>query len=212
MAPIKVKRNPPQKVIHPIPPHTGFGSEEDSLLSVYFLHPENKIKQVTKMFKSDKHILRFKCKLISPIPSDVERSFILSCFCRDDTVQVYEIADKNSGRISSKFLERKKVKNPYTNKYYSEKDFVIGNTIYINKFTFKLLECDEYTKKYMTDNPDLFKDTDVVSVVGRIRTAGAKQNLEDYTVSLLKIIDPEASHWVSKDDVISGFKKYFYLI
>ena len=208
MVPIKVKRNPPQKVIHPIPPHTGFGSEEDSLLSVYFLHPENKIKEVTKMFKSDKHILRFKCKLISPIPSDQERHFILSVFCRDDTIQIYEIADKNSGRISSKFIERNKVKNPYSNKYYTEKDFVVGNTIYVNKYIFKLLECDEYTKKYMIDNPEIFKDSDVIAVVGRIKYAGSKeQNIEDYTVKLLKTIDPNSKHWVSKEEIIEGFKK-----
>ena len=46
MTPVKIKKNPPQKVIHPIPPHTGMGSEEDSLLSVYFLRPEAKIKEI----------------------------------------------------------------------------------------------------------------------------------------------------------------------
>lgn len=34
MEAIKVKRNPPQNIIHPIPPHNGFGSEEDSMLNV----------------------------------------------------------------------------------------------------------------------------------------------------------------------------------
>ena len=53
MQPIKVKRNPPQKIIHPIPPHTGIGSEEDSLLSVYFLKPKATLKDMEKMFKSD---------------------------------------------------------------------------------------------------------------------------------------------------------------
>ena len=129
MVPIRMKRNPPQKIIHPIPSHNGFGSEEDSLLSVYFLRPEAKIIDVNKMFKSDKHILRFNAKLISPIPSDTERKFIVSIFCRDETVQVYEIADKNSGRLECKFMERGKHKNPYTSKYYGEKDFIIGNTI-----------------------------------------------------------------------------------
>ena len=48
------------------------------------------------MFKADKHILRFNAKLISPIPADAERKFIVSAFARDDTVQVFEVADKNS--------------------------------------------------------------------------------------------------------------------
>jgi hypothetical protein len=208
MVPIKVKRNPPQKVIHPIPSHNGIGSEEDSLLSVYFLHPETKIPKVTRMFKSDKHILRFKCKLISPTPSDMERNFILSVFCRDDTIQIFEIAERNSGRESGRFMERKKVKNPYTTRYYAERDFVVGNTIYVNKYVFKLLDCDEYTKKYMIDNPELFKDSDILAVVNRIRTAGAKERcLEEYTVSLLKTLDPQGRHFIGKDELINGFKR-----
>jgi len=51
MNPIRMKKNPPQKVIHPIPPHMGYGSEEDSLLSVYFLNPKGKIRDMNKMFK-----------------------------------------------------------------------------------------------------------------------------------------------------------------
>ena len=44
---------------------------------------------------------------------------------------------KNSGRESDKFLERQRIKNPYTHKY--EKDFTIGNLIYINTYIFKLI-------------------------------------------------------------------------
>jgi len=209
MIPIKMKKkNPPQKIIHPIPSHNGFGSEEDSLLSVYFLRPEQKIRDMIKMFKSDKHILRFNAKLISSVPSDGERKFIASIFARDDTVHIFELADKNSGRISCKFMERQKVKNPYTNKYYSEKDFAVGHTIYCNKYIFKLFECDEYTKKYMKDNPEAFRDSDVVAIIERIKIAGMKhQSAEDYAVEVLKTIDPLGAHFVSKEDVLDGFKK-----
>jgi hypothetical protein len=208
MIPIKMKRNPPQKVIHPIPSHTGFGSEEDSLLSVYFLHPEAHIKDVNKMFKNDKHTLRFNAKLISSIPSDTERRFIVSFFVRDDTVQVFEVADKNSGRISSKFMERNKQKNPYTNKPYTEKDFVVGSTIYINKYIFKLNECDDYTKKYMKDNAEIFRDSDLTAIVGRVRVAGLKcQSIEEFVVEILKTLDPEGRNYASKEDILDGFKK-----
>ena len=118
MNPIKVKRNPPQRVIHPIPSHNGFGSEEDSLLSVFYLNPAGKVHEYyTDKFKRDKHILRFSAKLISPVTSDEERKFIVSYYVKDESIQIYEIADRNSGRLSCKFLERKKMKNPYTNRY-----------------------------------------------------------------------------------------------
>jgi len=208
MQPIKVKRNPPQKIIHPIPPHTGIGSEEDSLLSVYFLKPKATLKDMEKMFKSDKHVLRFNAKLISSLPADSERKFIVSVFVRDDTIQIFESAEKNSGRISSKFMERQKHKNPYSNKYYAEKDFVVGNTIYINKYIFKLLECDEYTKKYMRDNPENFRDSDVNNVVERIRLSGLKYNSrEEFVIDVLKTLDPSGNNFVSKEEILEGLKK-----
>ena len=133
MIPITKHRKLQTKIIHPIPSHTsGLGSEEDSLLSVYHLRPVAKIINMNKMFKSDKHILRFNSKLISQIPSDGERKFLISFFARDQTILVFEIADKNSGRQTAKFMERKKHRNPYTNKYYKETDFIYGNTIYVN--------------------------------------------------------------------------------
>ena len=74
--------------------------------------------------------MRYYSKLISSIPSDAERSFIVSIFCRDDSIQIFEIAGKNSGRTSGKFMERKKVKNPYTEKYYTPNNFVKGKDIH----------------------------------------------------------------------------------
>ena len=210
MIPIKVKRNPPQRVIHPIPPHNGFGSDEDSLLSVFYLNPQGKIhEKYTNGFKKDKHILRFNAKMISPVPSDEERKFILSYYCKDDSIQIYEIADRNSGRINSKFLERKRLKNPYTNNYYSEKDILVGNTIYINNYTFRLMECDEYTKKYMRDNAEIFRDADCSEVIERIRTAGNKyESLEKFLIEILRTLDPNGTGWVSSDNIFEGFKKF----
>ena len=208
MEPIRLKKNPPQQIIHPIPPHNGYGSEEDSLLSVYYLTPVNRIRDMIKMFKQDKHIMRYYSKLISPIPSDAERSFIVSVFCRDDSVQIFEMAGKNSGRESGKFMERQKVKNPYTQKYYSQNDFVKGKNIYVNKYIFRLLECDEYTKKYMIDNPDIFKDSDLDTVVGRIRGGATEfKNIEDYAVEFLKKIDPDSKHYVTVDRIKEAFKE-----
>lgn len=208
MDPIRMKKNPPQQIIHPIPPHNGYGSEEDSLLSVYYLNPMSKIRDMIKMFKQDKHIMRYYCKLISSIHSDMERSFIVSIFCRDDSIQVYELASKNSGRSSCKFMERQKMKNPYTNAYYTPKDFIKGKDIYLNKYIFRLLECDEYTKKYMIDNPEQFKDSDLATVCTRMRSgASAFKTLEEYAIAVLSAIDPESKHYVSENEIKLGFKR-----
>ena len=210
MESIKLKTNPKQNIIHPIPPYNGYGTEEDSLLNVKYLNFQNKTKErYIDKFKRDKHILRFLSKLISPFPSDDERAFLLSFYCRDEAIQIYEIAGRNSGRKSGKFYEKQRVKNPYTNKYYTEKDFILGNLIYVNKYTFKLVEMDEYTRKYMLSNSDIFKDSDIQNIVSRIRLGANEFNdFEDFLVHLLYVVDPKGSNYASKDDIINGVKTF----
>ena len=198
-----------QKVIHPIPPYNGYGSEEDSLLNVFYLDISNKNKErYIDRFKKDKHILRFSAKMISSNPSNEERAFLISFFCGDETIQIFEIAGKNSGRESGKFLERQRIKNPYTHKYYTEKDFSIGNLIYVNTYIFKLIQSDEYTRKYMRDNPEVFRDSDMNAIYERIHAVADKQigDYDEFLVRMLAIIDPNGSNWANSDAIESGFK------
>jgi len=162
MEPIRVKQNQPPKVYHQTPPYNGYGTEEDSLLNCKTLIPRlrdstqnyvpARVKNVSNSFKNDKHILRFTGKLISSNPSDAERNFIISFYCYDETIQVFELAKRNSGRESCKFMERGKHKNPITTNDYKENDFQIGTSVFLKSFIFKLLACDEYTKNYMKVN------------------------------------------------------------
>lgn len=101
-------------VYHSIPAHNGIGSEEDTLGNIKSLQGKPPRKDIQKIFKNDMHILRFQCKLVSPEPDDENRVFTLSFFCGDDTIMVYELCDKNSGRMGGKFMDKKKHKNPAT--------------------------------------------------------------------------------------------------
>ena len=196
------------KIIHPIPPYNGFGSEEDSLLNVFYLNPTGKNKEfISQKFRRDKHILRYLAKLISPFISDDERRFLISFYLRDNAIQVYEIAGKNSGRQSGKFIEKQRIKNPYTNLYYTEKDFISGNVIYVNKFIFKLLECDEYTRKYMRDNPDDFRDSNFENIINRIKMITQNENGDEFLIKMLSIIDPKGTDYASSDDIQKGFSQ-----
>jgi hypothetical protein len=105
-------------------------------------------------------------------------------------------------------MERQKVKNPFTNCYYTPKDFIKGKDIYLNQYIFRLIECDEYTKKLMIDNAELFRDSDLASVITRLRL-GAKTvgSLEDYSIALLGVLDPTSRHCVSQDQIVEGFKR-----
>ena len=83
--------------MHIIPPYNGYGTEEDSLGYVYNLQPKVPKKNINKMFAQDQYILRFNCRLLSEITDLNEKTFILSFYCGDDTIQVYETAPRNSG-------------------------------------------------------------------------------------------------------------------
>lgn len=156
---IAVKGGKANLIYKQIPPYMGYGTEEDSMGSVIALQPKPPKFDMKKAFKQDMHILRFNGKLVSTEPDDESRTFILSFYCGDDTIQVYEVCDKNSGRIGGKFMERKKHKNPVTMNYYAEKDFLIGKTVFLGGFKFQLISADEYTEKYMEDNPDYFPES-----------------------------------------------------
>lgn len=136
MNPITLKKPRANIVYQPVPPYNGYGTPEDSLGSVYSLQPKPPRIDMKKMFKQDMHILRFDAKLISTEPDDESRKFIISFYCGDDTIQVYEICDKNSGRVGGKFMERKKHNNPVRKDYYCEKDFLIGRTIFLGGYKF----------------------------------------------------------------------------
>jgi hypothetical protein len=82
-----------------IPPYNGYGSEEDSLGSVFSLNAKPPKKDVKKVFSNDQFILRFEARLISHIKDDNDRKFIISFFCGNDTIMVtvFNLGDLSGG-------------------------------------------------------------------------------------------------------------------
>jgi len=117
------------------------------------------------------HVLRFEATLVSTEPDDETRKFIISFYCGDDTIQIYEICDKNSGRIGGRFMERKKQTNPVTGRYYQEKEFVLGEVVYLVGFKFMLAKADEYTERYMEDNTDIFPQASMDNLINKMKKA-----------------------------------------
>lgn len=104
---LKLAAHHPNVTYQALPAYNGYGSPEDSLGSVHALQPKRPQVDMKKMFKQDMHVLRFEAQLVSTEPDDETRRFIISFYCGDDTIQIYEICDKNSGRIGGRFMERK---------------------------------------------------------------------------------------------------------
>jgi len=132
-----------------IPPHNGFGDEIDSLGYVYRLIPEKPKKDFFKAVDNEGKILRFTAKFNTRVPEDVERRFIISFFLSDDSISIYEPAQKNSGIVEGKFLERRKYKNLDNGEFVTPSDLALGGDVKINGYSFHVLSCDDYTQKYL---------------------------------------------------------------
>jgi hypothetical protein len=187
---VKLAKERPNVTYQAVPSYNGYGSQEDSLGSVFALRPKAPKHDMKKMFKQDMHTLRFESTLVSTEPDDETRRFIISFYCGDDTIQVYEVCDKNSGRIGGRFMERQKQTNPVTAKYYTEKDFLIGGFVFLAGFKFRLAKCDEYTEKYMEQNAAVFPEASIDALVEKVKKGACKfPSLQEYAVHLMKVLD-----------------------
>lgn len=84
------------------------------------------------------------------MPEDVDRRFIISFFLSDDSISIYEPAQKNSGIVEGKFLERRKYKNVDKNmEFITPTDLPLGGDVKINGYNFHILSCDEYTQNWL---------------------------------------------------------------
>lgn len=157
------------------PPHNGFGSEEDSLASFLYLMPKVPKADFKKLIELDGVNLRFLAKFRpgSTTPGatalygggakvDQGRRFIVTYYLANDTFQVFEKFERNSGFVGGKFLERDRVRNPARGgEWYRACDFYIGSSIIVNKFEFEVIDCDEYTAKFLRNNRHVWGDAAV---------------------------------------------------
>ena len=205
--PLKLAKGRPNVTYQAVPSYNGYGTPEDSLGSVLALKPKAPKVDMKKMFKQDMHVLRFEAQLVSTEPDDETRRFIISFYCGDDTIQIYEICDKNSGRIGGRFMERKKQTDPTSGRYYSEKNFVLGQTVFLVGFKFMLVKADEYTEKYMESNSQVFPEASIDAILDKIKK-GAKgyPTLQEYVIALMKILDKNNDGFVDIGEFAEGLK------
>lgn len=145
--------DPPQELprVEP-PPHSGFGSEEDSLASFLYLMPKVPKTDFKKLLSLDGVNLRFLAKFVDAARVDANRRFIITYYLANDTFQSFEKFERNSGFVGGKFLERDRVKNPLSGEWYKASDFYVGAQIQVNKFRFEIVDVDQYTAKFVANN------------------------------------------------------------
>eukprot|EP00286_Rhodomonas_abbreviata_P008993 CAMPEP_0181342122 /NCGR_PEP_ID=MMETSP1101-20121128/30821_1 /TAXON_ID=46948 /ORGANISM="Rhodomonas abbreviata, Strain Caron Lab Isolate" /LENGTH=735 /DNA_ID=CAMNT_0023453537 /DNA_START=211 /DNA_END=2413 /DNA_ORIENTATION=+ len=151
-----------------VPPHNGFGAEEDSRQNCLSLHPKPPRVNVIRLLENKGKVLRFVGKLEHAVGFDVERVFTITYFLDTDELSIFEPPVKNSGRTGGKFMERCKVRRPGSSDYYSEADLYLGARIGVYSRRFVLVDADEFTIKYMEANPEVFPASDMARVAAKL--------------------------------------------
>jgi Ca2+-binding EF-hand superfamily protein len=155
-----------------MPPHNGFGSEEDSAQNFRALKPKAPRKNLKKANRMDRKVLRFRAKFISPPVQDKSRRFIVSFYLADDTVSIFEPPQRNSGVGGGKFLERGKFRHMEppeggAPRFFQGGDFFVGAVIPVEfapHQQLQLLEADAFSLKYCEGNPNEFPLSDMEQI------------------------------------------------
>jgi hypothetical protein len=69
------------------------------------------------------------------------------------------------------------------------------------------LKADEYTEKYMEDNPDQFPEASLGRIIDKIRKNGSSYpSLQDYVIFLMKSLDRNGDGVISFEEFSRGLK------
>ncbi|XP_014212751.1 EF-hand domain-containing family member C2-like [Copidosoma floridanum] len=166
-----------------VPPYNGFGSYEDSLVNCFSMVPKRPKIPTDRFFryenqKNDNRVLRFAAKMISDVPANADRCFVVNVRLFDNAVSIPEIVCERKGRNKSMFQQYARARLPGQNvftseepRYYEPRHFYIGATVTLYGFKFQLVGADEYTFNYMEHHHTEFPMSNVRAIMGKLREA-----------------------------------------
>lgn len=93
-----------------IPPHNGFGTEEDTIQNVLKLIPKPPKKDFYNIMYNTT-VLKLNGVLLTDKCANEKRLFIISYYMADKSVHIYENEIKNNGFTPGKFIEKMKYRN-----------------------------------------------------------------------------------------------------
>jgi hypothetical protein len=91
------------------------------------------------------------------IPGEEDRRFVISLFLVDDTISVFEQQLRNSGIMTGKFADRRKVRSLDGSRYLNGHDIVVGAPLNLGGHNFFVFDADEFAFNFMYDNKVMHK-------------------------------------------------------
>jgi len=196
----------PNRTARTVPPHNGFGSEEDSLQSC--VGPLLNTSPPKKKHGENK-VLSFVCELSSNRKEDEGRRFVLTYYVTDTTIKVHEIPAKNSGFVGGVFLSRGKYKNP-ENEYVTDKDIFIGATVILQRHGFHILQSNENTLQWMETHSESLPKSNFNLIMDKLRSIDRIYDdiMSGKFLDKLKRLDNTSSGKICKDALIQVLQEY----
>lgn len=137
---------PPPLPTFVVPPHTGIGSEEDSMQSCYTFNVKPLKKNLTQWARNDGVVFRYHARLASDNVLDAPRRFTIACYPSDDSMAIFEPPIRNTGFRGGVFLKRNKHRKPDGTPFVAT-DFAPGAVVTIYAHKFSIIDADLFTGK-----------------------------------------------------------------
>lgn len=170
------------------------------------------IRATQKFLKNDRCVLRFFCVWKDEKMYGETRPYVLHYFLADDTVEIMEVKQANSGRDGyPALLKRSKLPKEYTEvapdltrigsntnakvQYYTEKDLLVGGVVYAYGRELNVCGCDDFTKRFYIDNYGMNEEEFPV----------IEDHAQGNRQAVLKVVPPEYNGFGSEEDSLGSF-------
>jgi hypothetical protein len=155
-------------------------------------------KVLPQWIKYDKQVLKFTAYFNEHVvESNVENFRVRSCYIYfyldDETIQIFEIKTENSGIPQGTIIKRQRISKPKTSseeslEFVNYKDLLIGNQINIYGKTFKIIDCDQFTKSFLLSKGLELKPSEPMpeyvnsneDIIRKIDNSENMKNIADY--------------------------------
>jgi hypothetical protein len=151
-------------------------------------------------------VLNFSSKLISDYPEDRRRQFVVSYYLCDKTMAIFEAIVPNSGFRGGKFLQRTRVRNATTKKFFEGDAFYVGARIFVSGQTFELLDAAPHTLCLMEAHSDDFPEANLPIVIQNLIN-GAKQTTKSVR-ALFEGYDTRKTGFVAIEEAKAVFDSF----
>merc|ERR1712118_93024 len=164
------------------PPYTGYGSWDDSMSSVLHLIPK---------------------------AEDAERRFVFNFALFDDTLSIHEPPQRNLGIVTGKFLEKGVHLNQKTGRLFEPADLIPGNIIKVFNHEFEILDMDEYTRKFITQE-GTGSTVDLQAVLEKVRE-GMRQQFP-HVRDIFRRFDSDHNGVITVNEFKQALQKFGFML